>query len=162
MDGFVSFKSTYYGTEYKVNVQYNCKSTGIVYCMECKHCGAQYIGSTICECRKRLNQHRSQIARNSSEGCRVVPHLNGECNVNGKPQENYRIYIIDHVEDLGNTKEELQFADKQLNKKERYWQGQLGTVFNGMNGTKDWYNISENRRNWQKETRDCDLLTDSE
>ena len=102
-----------------------------------------------------MNGHRCSIRKNQG-GCGTVKHLNGPCNKGDedkKPELNFKVFIVDHVDELGDTDEERKFADKQLCHLERYWQAMQGTVYNGMNGTPDWHNTSDNRRNWLKELR---------
>ncbi len=64
--------------------------------------------------------------------------------------ENFSVYIIDYIDDndIDGTEEEIRYLDAQLCHKERYWQAQLGTIWNGINGTVDWYNQGDNRRNF--------------
>eukprot|EP01083_Nonionella_stella_P061423 160062_1 len=67
--------------------------------------------------------------------------------------EYFKFYVIDHIndDDIDGTDEEVKYLDSILCYKERYWQAQLGTIWSGINGTVDWYNQFDNRRNWAKE-----------
>ena len=151
-----SFTSAQYGTEYKICSHYDCQSKHTVYCMQCDICGEQYIGSSEQELRTRLNEHRSSI-KNNKDGCGTATHMNDVCTVfmEDEPQ---KLQCVRRGPRAGSRRvcergraEELAFADAELCRKERYWQAQLGTIFDGMNGTNDWYNCSDNQRNWRKE-----------
>ena len=44
--------------EYKINFPFNCDSSNVVYLMECKVCGVQYVGSTCTPFRLRFNNYK--------------------------------------------------------------------------------------------------------
>ncbi len=72
------FESTHYGTNYKIKNNFDCKSKWIVYCIECKICHQQYIGSSVQELHDRMSGHRTTI-KNNKGGCKTVEHFNGIC-----------------------------------------------------------------------------------
>ena len=94
-----------------------------------------------------MNGHRCDILKNDG-GCGPVKHFNDSKCLTILAMDNFKFYIIDHIKDIGITDEETKWRDAQLCQRERYWQSQIGTIHNGLNGTKDWYNTSNNRRNW--------------
>ena len=152
-DGKDEYSSKQYGFRFKIKYNYNCNSSGVIYCVECIECGEQYIGSTMVNVKKRMNGHRHDIKVNNG-GCGTAKHFNMKCkkwNDDKDYCENFRFYVIDHIDDMGETEEERKWADKQLCIKERKYQARVGTIFNGMNGTVDWYNYGNNRRNWKIE-----------
>eukprot|EP01083_Nonionella_stella_P103580 295876_1 len=136
----------------QIKHRYDCKSRWCVYCIECTHCGSQYVGSTIQEVHNRMNGHRHTITHNDG-GCKVVEHFNDTCLNDEDVHEYFKFYVIDHIndDDIDGTDEEVKYLDSILCYKERYWQAQLGTIWSGINGTVDWYNQFDNRRNWAKE-----------
>ena len=129
-----------------------CADTRIVYSLYCSICGDQDSGSTMTPLHVRVSDHRSKIRHNKG-GCGTVQHLNGPCRhkMQSAPEFNYKVYVVDHIAFLGKTEKEKKYADELLNEMEREWQARVGTVYSGMNGTVDWNNTSNNRRNWQKE-----------
>ena len=58
--------------EYYINYDFDCDSTGIVYLIECKKCGKQYIGSTVTSFKKCFNNHKSSLFR-YGRGRRGIP-----------------------------------------------------------------------------------------
>eukprot|EP01083_Nonionella_stella_P297454 1010095_1 len=147
VDGIDSFTSHNYGTKYKIKKHFDCKSKWVVYCVQCKKCKQQYVGSTIQKAHERMNGHRNGICQNKG-GCRTAAHFNDECKDDNN--SNFSYYVIDCIDDVDvdGTEAEVKYLDTLLCRLERKWQAQLGTIWNGINGTHDWYNTSENRRNW--------------
>ena len=54
-----TFTSHITDKEYKINFSFNCDSSNVVYLMECKVCGVQYVGSTCTPFRLRFKRRRA-------------------------------------------------------------------------------------------------------
>ena len=53
--------SKHTGQTHKLRVNATCKSSDVVYVIECKKCGLQYVGGTEQRLSDRMNSHRSDI-----------------------------------------------------------------------------------------------------
>ena len=60
-----SFSSHVTGTSYTVNHRLDCNSRNVVYLINCKVCGLQYVGSTTTKFRLRFNNHKSRLRAHS-------------------------------------------------------------------------------------------------
>ena len=60
-----SFSSHVRGTSYTVNHRLHCNSRNVVYLINCKVCGLQYVDSTTTKFRLRLNNHKSRLRAHS-------------------------------------------------------------------------------------------------
>ena len=60
-----SFRSNVSGSEFKISSRYTCDSSGVVYLLDCKVCGKQYVGSTFTSFRVRFNNYKSASRRYS-------------------------------------------------------------------------------------------------
>ena len=56
-----SFSSHVTGTSYTVNHRLDCNLRNVVYLINCKVCGLQYVGSTTTKFRLRFNNHKSRL-----------------------------------------------------------------------------------------------------
>ena len=54
-----TFTSHVTDMEYKIDFKLNCDSSNVVYLIECKVCGAQYLGSTCTPFRLRFNNYKA-------------------------------------------------------------------------------------------------------
>ena len=150
----MSFKSTVTNISYKINGYYNCESKWVVYCIECKACHLQYVGSTI-DFKDRMRCHKSNIKNNKiddyyTQTSKLIKHFNHSCNYIDSPIENFRYFIIDGLSKNMYENENIPkcYKDAKMFEKEKYWQAQIRTIFDGLNGTHDWYTKSVNRRNF--------------
>ncbi|KAI8496657.1 corticospinal neuron axon guidance through spinal cord [Branchiostoma belcheri] len=69
-----NFKSHRTGKCYAIRTHINCQSKNIVYLIQCKKCGVQYVGETKQTLANRLNGHRSAI--NTKKDTPVSAHFN--------------------------------------------------------------------------------------
>ena len=53
--------STYTGMEYSCKKNVACKSSNLIYCIQCKTCKMQYVGETSTTIMKRMEGHLDQI-----------------------------------------------------------------------------------------------------
>ena len=63
------FKSNVTGKEYKIFHTVNCKSTFLIYLMECSICKIQYVGKSEWRLNRRINQHRNDVWRIDGPPC---------------------------------------------------------------------------------------------
>ena len=102
-----SFASHTTGTRYTINHRLDCNSRNVVYLMNCKVCGLQYVGSTTTKFRLRFNNHKSRLrahskmsaARKESDDL-VYKHFHGHGH---HGLQDISIQLIDKV----NVKEDL-------------------------------------------------------
>ena len=59
------FSSLTTGTSYTINRGFDCNSRNVVYLINCKVCGFQYVGSTTTKFRLRFNNHKSRLRAHS-------------------------------------------------------------------------------------------------
>ena len=59
------FSSLTTGTSYTINRGLDCNSRNVVYLINCKVCGFQYVGSTTTKFRLRFNNHKSRLRAHS-------------------------------------------------------------------------------------------------
>ena len=59
------FSSLTTGTSYTINRGFDCNSRNVVYLINCKACGFQYVGSTTTKFRLRFNNHKSRLRAHS-------------------------------------------------------------------------------------------------
>ena len=57
--GTITSHST--GRKYKCVKKFSCRSENLVYCIECKNCGKQYVGQTKNQLRYRMYNHMSNV-----------------------------------------------------------------------------------------------------
>ena len=110
--------------KYKCIKKGTCRSSNLIYCIECNLCQKQYVGQTKNQLRVRMNNHLSTI-RNSGD-TPVARHF--EChNMTSNPQ--LTVYILQLIR--GND----EFLEQQLrNDWENIWIARLYTLVpKGMN-----------------------------
>ena len=57
------FHSKTTGKEYKIFCNVSCKTPNVVYLLNCRVCGSQYVGESVQPFNKRMNGHGSDIAK---------------------------------------------------------------------------------------------------
>ena len=99
----------------------DCKSTMVIYLMECELCpGKQYVGKCETSLNMRINTHRSDVWRNNGPFCDKHFRLDGHnFNVHA------RFTIIEKIEKPPNNKMELRAL---LEHKEDLWMKRLQTI----------------------------------
>ena len=60
------FHSKTTGKEYKIFCDVNSKTLNVVYLLDCHVCGSQYVGESVQPFNKRMNGHRSDLAKRRS------------------------------------------------------------------------------------------------
>ena len=71
----ITFKSAVTGENFRAQVTANCKTSNIVYLIECRKCNKQYVGETENPLHLRMNGHRSDYYRKLSDKP-VAEHFN--------------------------------------------------------------------------------------
>ena len=77
---------------YKIKGSYNCKTSNMIYLIQCTKCGMQYVGETGQCLHQRMNNHRADVTSKQLEGKPVGRH--------DKPQhsvEDMKVTIIDYL-----------------------------------------------------------------
>ena len=57
------FHSKTRGKEYKIFCNVNCKTSNVVYLLDCHVCGLQYVGESLPSFNKRMNGHRNDLTK---------------------------------------------------------------------------------------------------
>ena len=76
----------------KINV--SCKSSNVVYCIDCKHCGKRYVGETYRDVGIRISEHDGDIRHKRYENSEVAYHFNQDGHSGPKDM---RVYILDFI-----------------------------------------------------------------
>ncbi|KAI8516763.1 corticospinal neuron axon guidance through spinal cord [Branchiostoma belcheri] len=113
-----NFKSHRTGKCYAIRTHINCQSKNIVYLIQCKKCGVQYVGETKQTLANRLNGHRSAI--NTKKDTPVSAHFNQTHHSVG----DLEILGIERLRYTGN--EDL--TRQRRLQRESYWIHQLRTL----------------------------------
>ena len=71
-----AIKSNNTGQVHHIKTAATSKTANVVYIIQCKRCGIQYVGETGQEIHKRINSHRSDIRLRKTAKKPVVPHFN--------------------------------------------------------------------------------------
>ena len=115
-----TIQSTSTGCTFKLHVTANCKTSNIIYVIQCKVCNSQYVGETKNPLHIRLNGHRNDIIKNRVDKP-VASHFNGP----GHTPSDFTIMVL----------EQMKSQNPNLRKyRESYWIFQLDCLHpNGMN-----------------------------
>ena len=106
-----TFSSHITKKSYPINHDMNCNSTNVIYLINCKKCGKQYVGETSRKLKDRVNNHRSDIKHKKNTA--IALHFN---NI----QHSYKDFSILPIENIiDNTLRRTQesFWIKELNTK---------------------------------------------
>ena len=86
------FTSHCTGKTYTLRSSATCKSKDVVYLIQCKRCGLQYVGETEQALNERLNSHRSDIKRKNIDKP-VAAHFNKP----GHSSTDLAVMVIDQL-----------------------------------------------------------------
>ena len=115
------FTSHTTGEQFKVKGRASCKSYNIIYLIQCRRCGHQYVGETGQPLHNRVNGHRFDILHHRTNESPVAAHFNSTLHT----VEDLTIMVIDQLFDQDPTLRKL---------RESRWIRALGTSFpRGMN-----------------------------
>ena len=98
-----------------------CKSTFVIYLMECRKCHIQYIGKTETAFNQRLNNHRSNAYRPKPDTIPACKHFNG------KDHDFNRDAKFTLIEQIGNSKTTVEKQTIIL-QRENFWITTLRTL----------------------------------
>ena len=115
------FTSHMTGERYRMKGSASCKSSNVIYLIQCRRCGHQYVGETGQPLHSRINGHRSDIAHRRTDESPVAAHFNSTAH----SVEDMTVMVID----------QLYHQDSTLRKlRESRWIRDLRTSFpQGMN-----------------------------
>ena len=111
------FKSFATGHTYDIPQFITCTATNIIYVVECRKCGKQYVGKTTNSFKSRMSAHRSAIGRSASS---LARHFEGP----GHSSSDFLAFAIEKV--IGGDV----FT---LGARERMWIDRLDTISRGLN-----------------------------
>ena len=83
----------------------SCQSHNVVYCLECKTCGLQYVGMTKRTFHERLREHFRNVTKNNANDP-IGRHWNS-MNHRGKP-EDVKSYILAFITAPSDSRDALQ------------------------------------------------------
>ena len=86
--------STSTSREYKIPRRVTCNSSNVIYCIECIHCSAQYVGQTKNKFLIRVNQHLSDVR--TKKETPISRHFNLK---HQNLPVDYRLYILQLIQD---------------------------------------------------------------
>ena len=104
------------GMEYKIFCNVNCKTANVVYLLDCRVCGSQYVGESVQPFNKRMHGHRSDHTKKTL--LPVSQHLMSP----GHSLDDVgrsKIYITDH---------NPSWKENQRQKRESFWIRELQTL----------------------------------
>ena len=103
---------------------FNCNSKFVVYKLQCRTCGIQYIGSTITKFRERFNNYKAQFRKylkrkkdfhqNPGDGISHANLFEHFCSDDHKEMEDWSFLLIDQSDSL-----------ERLRQREFFWQHKL-------------------------------------
>ena len=115
MQSSSTFASKVTNKQFKIFSTVNCKSSNVIYILECSVCGLQYVGESKQPFHKRLNGHRSDLTKKVflpvSQHFRLPDHSLNDF-------DSMKILIIEHNCD---------WRDSQREARESFWIKELCT-----------------------------------
>ena len=72
------FSSSVTGECFKLKLRTSCKTTNVIYLIQCSRCGLQYVGETGQPLHTQMNSHRFNIAHGRIDESPVVAHFTSE------------------------------------------------------------------------------------
>jgi len=114
------FTSRTTNEKFVIRHKVNCKSTHVIYLLECKRCRIQYVGKCETQLNIRINNHRKDVQ--SINAIPVCKHFNDK---NHSFNDDARFTII---EQLKNLKESKAILTERLKRREDFWINRLKTM----------------------------------
>ena len=111
--------SNHTGRKYLIPKKITCRSSNVIYCINCMTCGMQYVGQTKNELRQRVNNHLSTI-RNRVD-TPVARHFNRIHNETNNPSIKLSILQL-----IRSNDQRMDLISR--NKWENIWIGRLCTI----------------------------------
>ena len=73
-----TFASSMTGEHFKLKLRASCKTTNVIYLIQCRRCGLQYVGETGQPLHSRMNSHRFDIAHGHIDESPVAAHFTSD------------------------------------------------------------------------------------
>ena len=86
-----TFSSSKTGERFKLKLHASCKTSNVIYLIQCRRCGHQYVGETEQPLRSQINSHRFNIVHSRTDESPVVADFTSE----GHTVANLSVMIID-------------------------------------------------------------------
>eukprot|EP00745_Piridium_sociabile_P028914 TRINITY_DN46767_c1_g1_i5.p1 TRINITY_DN46767_c1_g1~~TRINITY_DN46767_c1_g1_i5.p1 ORF type:complete len:381 (-),score=50.73 TRINITY_DN46767_c1_g1_i5:160-1302(-) len=126
------FTSAWDQRKWKIRGHLSCSTPNVVYVIRCKiHNDAYYVGSTK-NLKLRWANHKSDTNLKKTTKCTVAQHVHAKDHPNDSKLSFLQIFAVETVT-----------HEKDLLKKETWWQCNLGAIFNGLNLRKDVHKVSK-------------------
>jgi len=121
IDAGKTFKSTATSRTFKILHKLDCKSSFVIYAIECTKCKKQYVGKSETDLNIRLNNHRSHI-KNKIKSCEIAEHFID--NLDHNFEDDIKVTAIEKLKN-----EELDDDRKKhiLKNRETFWIRTLNT-----------------------------------
>ena len=87
------FVSKATGERFAIKMHASCKTNNIVYLIECRRCGLQYVGESGQPLHKRMNSHRYDITHGRIEESPVAAHFRSD----GHSESDLSVCVIDRL-----------------------------------------------------------------
>ena len=127
--------------KYKTKDILKCDNRNVIYLINCKFCGKQYVGPAT-GFKERFKIHKSDI-NTGKVRCGVANRLLNVCLPSASKFQYLQVQLIENVS-VQNDDD----TDKVLWGREKYWQAQLVTLSHGLNNPNEWYAL--NKRGYRK------------
>ena len=111
-------KSTLHRRKHRIYGQFSCQTKNIVYLLQCKKCGKQYVGQTVLSFSHRVAKHILTINKNGTD--KLSLHFNND----GHSVRHLSFQPITKV----NTDLPIRQAEKKLQEIESVWINRLGSL----------------------------------
>ena len=102
------FTSHSTGQQYQLKTTASCKTMNVVYIIQCKKCGQQYVGETTQALHCRMNNHRADIIHKKIENKPVAVHFSTQRH----SVEDLEVMVIDRL--WKDAKEQGKQVDQNL------------------------------------------------
>ena len=104
----------------KSTIRVNCKSSFVIYLLECYICNIQYVGKSETPFNIRLNNHRKDVKNpNAIPACKDFNRHDHDFNKHGK-------IIIIELKNIGRTS--IETLKERLKQQENFWIMKLETL----------------------------------
>ena len=134
------FKSNQTSKTFKICHRVNCKSSFVIYLLECYICNIQYVGKSETPFNIRLNNHRKDVKNpNAIPACKHFNRHDHDFNNHGK------IIIIEQLRNIRTTSTET--LKERLKQRENFWIMKLETLAPlGLNQDLNWIHFMQTFR----------------